>query len=225
MPSAFVPPPTLHIPQPINDGTNLPFTLQKNQYKQDPESVQPVPGPSNLIPSSFHSQAQCLHAIQETIQQLQQRLKAEQLEWDTLQFIAHQFQNDFALLRYFLFFSVGNISKDDDSVSRATFQPTNKPNPNPVLVEILHTSVDEPSIFRFTPEGAVGPARIKITNFANTSLQSSLSTWESPATTMQHLISRISKLSKKFAAEIATYTSINAGILFRVFSYMIQSAN
>ena len=50
MPSPFVPPPTLHIyvPQPINDGTDLPFTLQKKPCKEDPESVQPLPGPSTL---------------------------------------------------------------------------------------------------------------------------------------------------------------------------------
>ena len=50
IPSPFVPPPTLHlhVPQPINDGTDLPFTLQKNPSKEDPESVQPLPGPSTL---------------------------------------------------------------------------------------------------------------------------------------------------------------------------------
>ena len=50
MPSPFVPPPTLHIhvPEPINDGSDLPFTLQKNPSKEDPESVQLLPGPSTL---------------------------------------------------------------------------------------------------------------------------------------------------------------------------------
>ena len=48
MPSPFVPRPTLHIPQPINDGTDLPFTLQKNPVEEDPESVQPLRGPSTL---------------------------------------------------------------------------------------------------------------------------------------------------------------------------------
>ena len=49
-PSPFVPPPTLHIhiPQPIYDGTDLPFTWQKNPSKEDPESVQPLPGPSTI---------------------------------------------------------------------------------------------------------------------------------------------------------------------------------
>ena len=49
-PSPFVPPPTLHIHvhQPFNDGTDLPFTLQKNPSKEDPESVQPLAGPSTL---------------------------------------------------------------------------------------------------------------------------------------------------------------------------------
>ena len=48
MPFPFVPPSTLHIPQPINDGTDLPFTLQKDPSIVDPESVQPPPGPSTL---------------------------------------------------------------------------------------------------------------------------------------------------------------------------------
>ena len=97
MPSPFVPRPTLHIPQPINDGTDLPFTLQKNPVEEDPESVQPLRGPSTLFPSSLHPQAQCLHAIQKRIKQLQQ-LKAAHFDRKTLQIIALQFQNDFAVL-------------------------------------------------------------------------------------------------------------------------------
>ena len=47
-PSPFVPPLTLHIRQPIDDGTDLPFNLQKNPSIEDPESVQPLPGPSTI---------------------------------------------------------------------------------------------------------------------------------------------------------------------------------
>ena len=117
MPSAFVPPPTLHPPQPMNDGTDLFFALQKNPYKKNPEPVQPLPGLSTVLLSCLHPQAQCLHAIQKTIKQLQQHSKAEQLNCKTLPYIALQFQNDFALLRYLLFHSDGNISLDDTSVS------------------------------------------------------------------------------------------------------------
>ena len=121
MPSPFVPPLTLHIPQPINDGTDLPFTLQKNPSKGDPESVQPLPGPSTLFPSSLHPQAQCLRAIQKRMKQLQQQLKAAHLDRKTVQLIALQFQNDFAMLRFLLLYSVGNISPDDNSVSHSIF--------------------------------------------------------------------------------------------------------
>ena len=102
MPSPFVPLPSLHIPQPVNDSSDLPFTLQRNPPKQDPESIQLLPGPSTLFLSPLHLQAQCLHAIQKTIKQLQQHL-----DWNTLQIIALQFQNDFVVLRYFFFYSVG----------------------------------------------------------------------------------------------------------------------
>ena len=121
MPSPFVPPPTLHIRQPINDGTDLPFTLQKNPSIEDPESVQPFPGPSTLFPSSLHPQAQCVHAIQKRIKQLHHQLNPAHLDRKTLQIIALQFQNDFAVLRYLLLFSVGNICPDDNSVSHSIF--------------------------------------------------------------------------------------------------------
>ena len=129
MPSPFVPPLTLDIPQPINDDTDLPFTLQKKPSIVDPESVQPLPGPSTLFPSSLHPQAQCLHAIQKRIKQLQQQLKAAHLHRKALQFIALQFQNDFAVLRYLLLYSVGNFSPHDNSVSHSPIQPANKPDP------------------------------------------------------------------------------------------------
>ena len=92
MPSPFVPPLTLHIPQPINDGTDLLFALQKNPSKEDPESVQPLPGPSTLFPSSLHPLAQCLHAIQKRMKQLQQQLKAAHLDRKTCNLLLFNFR-------------------------------------------------------------------------------------------------------------------------------------
>ena len=95
MHSPFLPPPTLHIHQPINDVTDLPFTFPMNPSKQNPESVQPLSASSTFFPSPLHPQAKCLHAIQKTIRQLQQLFKVEQLDQKTLQIIALLFQNDF----------------------------------------------------------------------------------------------------------------------------------
>ena len=148
------------------------------------------------------------HAIQKRIKQLQQQLKAAHLDRKTLQIIAPQFQNNFALLRFLLFRSDGNMSPDDNSPSHSTIQPTNRPNP--IFVDTLPTTVDEPSTFRFISEGAMGPPRKKIANFAITGFQSSLNTREAPPTTMQNLTSRISKLEKLFADEIALYTCFTA---------------
>ena len=80
--------------------------------------------------------------------------------------IALQYQNDFALPRYLLFYSVANISPDDLSVSHSTIQPTIKPILNPAsnFVNTLPTTAAEPSTFRSTPDGAVGPLKTKTTN-------------------------------------------------------------
>ena len=54
-------------------------------------------------------------------------------------------------------------------------------------------------------------------NSANADFQPTPNTQEAPAITAQNLKTRISKLEKKFADEIATFTSIFAGILFQYF--------
>ena len=70
------------------------------------------------------------------MKQLQQQLNAAHLDRKTLQLIALQFQNDFAVLRYLLLFSVGNISPHDNSVSHSTIQPANKPNLKPKVFSV-----------------------------------------------------------------------------------------
>ena len=145
--------------------------------------------------------------IQNTIKQLQQVLEAKQLDRKTLQFSALHFQNDFGLLRYLLFSSVGNISLSYNCISRSTMQPTKKPKPKPrpILVDTLPTTVDKPPTSRFTPEGDVRPRRAKVTNSASADLQSSLNTQEARPTTLQNFTSGIAKLENLFANEIATY--------------------
>ena len=112
MPSPFVLPPTLYIPQPLHDGVNLPFISQKNPSKQDPESTQLLPEPSTLFLSPLHFQIQCLHAIQKSIKQVLQHLMAKHLDRKPLQIFAIKFRNDFAALCYLLFHSVGNNSPE-----------------------------------------------------------------------------------------------------------------
>ena len=58
----------------------------------------------------------------------------------------------------------------------------------------------------------MGPARAKTNNFANGDFQPILNTQEAPPTTVQNLAPKIYKLKKLFTDEIATYTSITAGI-------------
>ena len=99
---------------PINqynsDNTLLLLLLpQTNQSKPDAAAHQPTPGSSASLLSSFQHQSNCLQAINKTIKQFSQHLKAEQLDRQTLQLILLQLQNDFALLRYFLFSPVETI--------------------------------------------------------------------------------------------------------------------
>ena len=75
----------------------------------------------------------------------------------------------------------------------------------------LHCSTT-PSSFYPGPVGAVGPPRAETNNCAKVDFEPTPNTQEAPATTVQNLTSRISKLEKLFADEIATYTSITAGI-------------
>ena len=139
-----------------------------------------------------------------------QHLKAEQLDRKTLQIVVLQLENDFALLRYLLFSSVGTICNKDFAVKNSATSPSI--NPNPTSSAILLPCAAEPSVRRSTPVGAVAPAGAKTKISANADFQRTPSTQEAPPITAQNPTSRISKLKKLFADEIATYTSITAGI-------------
>ena len=76
----------------------------------------------------------------------------------------------------------------------------------------------EQKLRRSTPVGAVGPPRAKTNNSASADFQPIPNTQEAPPITAQILTSKISKLEKLFADEIATYTSITAGIHSQYFS-------
>ena len=196
------------------------FSSRKNQSKPDAAVHQPTPGSSALLPSSLQHQAKCLEAIHKTIQQFNQHLKAEHLDRQTLQLIALQLQNDFALLRYLLFSQVERISKKDITVKNSATspllnsKPNPKPNPNPNPTSSAFPVSDpgEPKLRRSTPVGAVGSPRTKTNKPANADFPPTLDTQAAPSTTVQNLISSICKLEKLFAAEISTYTSITAGI-------------
>ena len=159
-----------------------------------------------FLPPSFQHQAICLQAIHKTIQQFNQHLKAEHLDRKTLQLIVLQLQNDFALLRYLLF------SNKDIAVWSSATSPSLNPNPNPTSCAFPLPSIGEPDFRRSTPVGAVVPPRAKTNNSAKVDFQPTPNTQEAPATTVQNLTSRISKLEKFFADKIPTYTSIIAGI-------------
>ena len=165
-----------------------------------------------LLSSPLLHEANCLQAIHKTIQQLNQHLKAENLDRQALQFIALQLQNDFTLLRYVLFSDKDTAAKDSAT------SPIINPNPNPTL-NLNPTSsaftlpcIDDAQLHRSTPVGAMRTSRAKTNNSANAGLHPILNTQEDPPTTVQNLASRICKLEKLFADEKTTYTSITAGI-------------
>ena len=189
MPPSITPSHGLTITQPTTDGTFiLLLTQTKNPSKQDAETLQPIPGSSYLLPSPLQHQTQ----QPKTIQQFHQHLKAEQLDRWTLQIIVLQLPNDFALLRYLLFCSVGTIPISDTPVENsATSPPT---NPNPTSIALLLPCAADPSVRRSTSEGTVGPPRTKLNKPASADHQSSPNTGEAPPTTAQNLTSRISKL-------------------------------
>ena len=161
---------------------------------------------SALLSSPLLHQANCLQATQKTIQQLNQQLKAENLDRQALQLIALQLQNDFVLLRYLLF------SDKDTAAKYSATSPINSPNPNPTSSAFTLPCTDDAELHCSTPVGAMGPSRAKTNNSVNAGLQPILNTQEYPPNTVQNLASRICKLEKLFADEITTYTSITAGI-------------
>ena len=196
------------INQHITDGTFiLPLIQPTNQTTQDAAAHQPAGSPSHLS-SPLQHQANSLQAIHKTIQQFNQYLKAEHLNRQTLQLIVLQLQNDFALLRYLLF------SNKDLAVKTSTTSPllNLNTNPNRTSTAFPLPCADEPKFRRSTPVGAVVPPRAKTNNSANALFQPTPKTQEAPPTTVQNLTSRICKMEKLFADEIANYTSITAGI-------------
>ena len=195
------------INQHITDGPFLLPSLQlTSQSKPNAAVHQSTPEFSALSSSPLLHQANCLQAIHKTVQQLNQQLKAENLDRQALQLIALQLQNDFALLRYLLF------SDKDTAATDFAPSPLINPNPNPTSSASTLPCTDDARLRRSTPVGAVGPSRAKTNTSANADFQPLLNTQEVPSTAVQNLASRIGKLKKLFADEITTYTSITAGI-------------
>ena len=211
------PPHAFPLAQPITDDIfNLTLIQPKNPFQQDAAAHQPSPGFSSLLPSPLQHQANCLQSLHKTIQQFNQHLKAERLDRKTLQHIVLQLQNDFALLLFMLFSSVGTIPISDNFVeilaTGPTIHPKPYPNPNPTSNELPLPCAAEPSDCRSTPVGAVGPPGAKTNNSANANFQSIPNTQEAPSIKAQNLTSRIAKLEKILADEIPTYISVTAGI-------------
>ena len=214
MPPSTTPSHSLFLRQPFSDHrSTLPLIQPKNPPKQDAETLQPLPGSSSL-----QHQAQCLQVIHQTNQQFHQRLKAEHLYRKKLQLFVLQLQNDFDLLRYLLFSSVGTIPISDNSVKSSATSPLKKLNANPISTALLLPSADAPTLRHSTLEVAVGPPKAKPNNSANADFQFSTNTREAPPITAQNITSSISKLEKLFADETAICTSKNARIHSQYFS-------
>ena len=211
------------INQHIVDNTLL---LQPiNQHTMDAAAHKSTPGSSTHLPSALHHQTKCLQAINNSIQQFNQHLKADKLDREILQLVVLQLQNDFAVLRYLLFSSTKTPPNKDvtltDTATSPSFdtnanpKPNVNPNPNPNPNPSSHftsafplSGPRAPTLRRSTPVGAVGTAKTKY-NTANADSQPIPNTQE---TTIQNLTSRICKLEKLFANEVSTYTSITAGV-------------
>ena len=196
----------------------LPLLQQTNQSKPDAAAHQPTRGPSAPLPSSLQHQSNCLQAINKTIKQFTQHLKAEQLDRQTLQLISLQLQNDFALLRYLLFSpgettSNTNITAEDSATSPLLHSnPNPNPIPKPTSSAFPLSGPRDHTLLCSTPVGAVGLPRTKTNNTTNANPQPTPNSQEASSTTVQNLTSRICKLEKLFADELSAYTSITAGI-------------
>ena len=208
----------LPLRQHITDDTLILLLIQpKNPAHQDAAAHQPAPRSSPFLPSPLQHQANCLQGNHTTIQQFNQYLQAQHLDRKTLQLIVPQLQNDFALLRYLLFSSVGTVAIFGISVKNsATSQlinPNPNPNlsPNPISTALLLPCGDEPRVRRSTPVGAVGPPKAKTNNSANADFRPTPNTQEVPPNAAQNFTSSISEIEKISAEEIATFTSTTAG--------------
>ena len=222
MPPPIIPSHAPSVNQHVADNTLL---LQPiNQYTTDAAAHKSTPGSSIHLPSALHHQTKCLQAINNSIQQFNQHLKAEKLDRQILQLVVLQLQNDFAVLRYLLFSSTKTTPNKDitlkDTATSPLFDtnanpnPNVNPNPNPNPSSQLISAFPlpgprAPTLRRSTPVGAVGTAKTKINNTATADFQPIPNTQE---TTIQNLTSRICKLEKLFANEVSTYTSITAGV-------------
>ena len=121
MPPQVIPPPAPSFDQHITDGTFLLPSLQLTSQSQPNAAVhQSTPEFSALLSSPLLHQANCLQAIHKTIQQLNQQLKAENLDRQALQLIALQLQNDFAFLL---------VSDKDTAAKDSATSPIINPNP------------------------------------------------------------------------------------------------
>ena len=217
-PPQVIPSHAASVNQPIIDGVLILLLIQPtNQPKQETAAHQPPPGSSSLLSSSLQHQANCLEAIHKTIQQFNQHLKAEHLDRQTLQLSVPQLQNDFALLRYSLISPVKTICNKDIALINSATSPLLNPNPNPTSSAFPLPYIDERKLRHSTPVGAVGPPRAKTNNSSNTDFKPTPNMHEAPPITAQNLSSKISKLEKIFADEIAIYTSIAAGIHSKYF--------
>ena len=210
------------INQHIADGTFLllPLLQPTNQSRPDAAAHRTTPGSSALFSSPLQHQANWLQAIHKIIQQFNQYLKAEHLHRQALQLVFLQLQNDFALMRY-LQFSDKEIAVKSSAISRL-IKPNPYPNSNPTSSAFPLPGTDDPKLRRSKPVGAVGPPRAKTNNSANADFQPTTNTQEAPPTAVQNLRLRTCKLENLLADEIATYTSITAGILSQYFFYMIK---
>ena len=221
MPPQIIPSHALSINQNIADNTL--FLQPINQYTTDAAAHKSTPGFSTHPPSALHHQTKCLQAINNSIQQFNQHLKAEKLDRQILQLVVLQLQNDFAALRYLLFSSTKTTPNKDITLkdaatsplfdTRANPNPNVNPNPNPNPSSHFTSAFPlsgprTPTLRRSTPVSAAGTAKTK-NNTANADPQPIPNTQE---TAIQNLTSRICKLEKLFANEVSTYTSITAGI-------------
>ena len=145
MPPQIIPSHAPSINQHIADNTLLLSHLQPmNQSTTDAATHKLTPRLSTHLPPSLQHQTKCLQAINNSIQQFHQHLKAEKLDRQIIQLVVLQLQNDLAVLRYLLFSSTGTIPDKDVTVKDAATSPlldtTAHPNPNanpkppPVLV-------------------------------------------------------------------------------------------
>ena len=167
----------------------------------------------------FSNQANCLQAIHETIQQFNEHLKTEHLDRQTLQLLLLQLQGDSALLRYLLFPNKDIAVENSDTSPLPNPNTNPNPNPNPTSSVFPLCCNDEPKLRRSTPVGAVGAHKAKTNNSVNADFQRTPNTQDAPPTTVQNLTSRICKLEKLFADEIATYLSITEGIHSQYYSF------